>query len=94
MYTTIRHELRHARKAWHATLVEPYILSGLRSTSGGSGWGGGTESSKCVIEYQAFSPSYVWLLANPLIYPLLLSVSSTSDTLQDGDTEKERQLTC
>jgi hypothetical protein len=28
MYTTIRHELRHAKKAWPGTLVDPYLLSG------------------------------------------------------------------
>ncbi len=28
MYTTIRHELHHARKAWPVTLVDPCFLSG------------------------------------------------------------------
>jgi hypothetical protein len=28
MYTTIRHELRHARKAWPGALVDTYVLSG------------------------------------------------------------------
>ncbi len=28
MYTTIRHELPHARKAWPVTLVDPCLLSG------------------------------------------------------------------
>jgi hypothetical protein len=27
MYTTIRHELRHARKAWPGILVDPCLLS-------------------------------------------------------------------
>ncbi len=27
MYTTVRHELRHARKAWPGTLVDPGLLS-------------------------------------------------------------------
>jgi hypothetical protein len=27
MYTIIRHELRHARKAWLGTLVDPCLLS-------------------------------------------------------------------
>ncbi len=27
MYTTIRHELRHARKAWPGTLEDPCLLS-------------------------------------------------------------------
>jgi hypothetical protein len=27
MYTTIRHELHHARKTWPGTLVEPCLLS-------------------------------------------------------------------
>ncbi len=27
MYTTIRHELRNARKPWPGTLVDPYLLS-------------------------------------------------------------------
>jgi hypothetical protein len=29
MYTTIRHELLHARKAWPGILVDPCLLSGL-----------------------------------------------------------------
>jgi hypothetical protein len=29
MYTNHRHELRHARKAWPGTLVDPCLLSGL-----------------------------------------------------------------
>jgi hypothetical protein len=33
MYTTIRHELRHARKAWPGTLVDPCLLSGTSSPS-------------------------------------------------------------
>ncbi len=28
MYTTIRHELLHAKKAWSGTLVDPCPLSG------------------------------------------------------------------
>jgi hypothetical protein len=28
MYTTTRHEVRHARKAWPGTLVDPCLLSG------------------------------------------------------------------
>ncbi len=28
MYTTNRHELRHARKAWPGTLVDPCLISG------------------------------------------------------------------
>jgi hypothetical protein len=27
MYTTIRHELRHARKVWSGTLLDPCLLS-------------------------------------------------------------------
>ncbi len=27
MYTTIRHEIRHARKAWPGTLVDPCLVS-------------------------------------------------------------------
>jgi hypothetical protein len=37
MYTTIRHELRHARKAWPGTPVGPCLLSGTaRSCSAAS----------------------------------------------------------
>jgi hypothetical protein len=30
MYTKHRHELRHARKAWVGTLVDPSLLSALK----------------------------------------------------------------
>jgi len=33
MYTTVRHELRHARKAWPSTLVSPWLLSGREKAS-------------------------------------------------------------
>ncbi len=29
MYITIRHEIRHARKAWLGNLVDPCLLSGV-----------------------------------------------------------------
>jgi hypothetical protein len=34
MYTTIRNELSHARKAWPGTPVDPYVLYGLNSPMG------------------------------------------------------------
>jgi hypothetical protein len=33
MYTTVRHELRHARKTWPSTLVDPCLLSVQQSPS-------------------------------------------------------------
>jgi hypothetical protein len=36
MYTTIRHEQRHARKAWPGTLVDPRLLSERECISGDS----------------------------------------------------------
>jgi hypothetical protein len=35
MYTTISHELRHARKAWPGTPVDPCLLSGSDDQNGG-----------------------------------------------------------
>jgi hypothetical protein len=37
MYTTIRHELHHARKAWPGTLVHPCLLSCVSWDGGGGG---------------------------------------------------------
>jgi hypothetical protein len=44
LYTTIRHELRHARKAWPGPLVDPcmHILS-VRDTVGMGNWVMGIE---------------------------------------------------
>jgi hypothetical protein len=36
MYTTIRHDLRHAKKAWPGTQIDPCLLS---------------EADLCLLEY-------------------------------------------
>jgi hypothetical protein len=33
MYTTIRHKLCHARKTWSGTLIDPFLLSGVKLCS-------------------------------------------------------------
>jgi hypothetical protein len=34
VYRKQRHELRHAGKAWHVTLIEPCLISGFNSQQG------------------------------------------------------------
>ncbi len=64
MYTTIRHELSHARKAWPGKLIDQCLLSALDREGGGEGaldlcscvcWGGGL--GRWICRYCVLGPN-------------------------------------